>query len=97
MLYFDTPAKTAPAKLSVQLYSCFFRVLSPLKTFISGLVAIFAFLQQFNCYAGAGLGIGQRVMVVLKAIATGGGYSLELVVGQITQLAAGGADFKSII
>lgn len=49
-------------------------------------------LQQFNCNAGAGLGIGQRVMVVLKAIAASLGYSLELVVGQITQFAAGGAE-----
>ena len=46
--------------------------------------------QNFHSYKGAGLGIGQCVMVVLKAVAAGLGHSMELVVGQVTQFAAGG-------
>ena len=48
-------------------------------------------LQQFACYPGTGFCVSESVMVVGELVATGGGYGVELVVGQMGQLAARGA------
>ena len=43
------------------------------------------------CYPGAGLGIGKGMVVILEVITQGGSHGVELMVGQVAELVARGA------
>ena len=48
------------------------------------------FLQYFSCYPGAGLCVGEGVVVTLQVVAAGSSDGVELVVEQMGKAIAGG-------